>query len=255
MPITPRARSPRRKRGEVGEHAARLERAGRWKSSALRKTRAPASSLSVAERERRRAVAADRRSPRARPRRRRASSTTGDCKRVRSYVSVYSGPEPPSGGVSRPPLAVIAPHWTQFDGVTSTCDLAVAGVVADLVDLRRAHPRPRARRSRAARASLHADVVRRVVAGLVAARKTRRELVEGELAVGSRVALRAVGADQLLLGVALEARVAAAGSGRGWPSSRRPARRRARSRGRTPAACCAPASGRSRRSSRASASS
>ena len=26
------------------------------------------------------------------------------------YVSVYSGPEPPSGGVSRPPLAVIAPH-------------------------------------------------------------------------------------------------------------------------------------------------
>ena len=38
----------------------------------------------------------------------------------RAQVSVYSGPEPPSGGVSRPPLAVIAPHWTQFDGVTST---------------------------------------------------------------------------------------------------------------------------------------
>jgi putative transposase len=35
-------------------------------------------------------------------------------------VSVYSGPEPPSGGVKRPPLAVIAPHWTQFDAVTST---------------------------------------------------------------------------------------------------------------------------------------
>ena len=34
------------------------------------------------------------------------------------YVSVYSGPEPPSGGVSRPPRAVIAPHWTQFDGVS-----------------------------------------------------------------------------------------------------------------------------------------
>ena len=33
---------------------------------------------------------------------------------------MYSGPEPPSGGVSRPPLAVIAPHWTQFDGVTFT---------------------------------------------------------------------------------------------------------------------------------------
>ena len=36
----------------------------------------------------------------------------------RRYVSVYSGPEPPSGGVRRPPRAVIAPHWTQFDGVS-----------------------------------------------------------------------------------------------------------------------------------------
>src|SRR5439155_1780757 len=36
------------------------------------------------------------------------------------YVSVYSGPEPPSGGVRRPPFAVIAPHCTQFDGVTLT---------------------------------------------------------------------------------------------------------------------------------------
>ena len=27
-----------------------------------------------------------------------------------AYVSVYSGPEPPSAGVSRPPFAVIAPH-------------------------------------------------------------------------------------------------------------------------------------------------
>ena len=34
------------------------------------------------------------------------------------YVSVYSGPEPPSGGVRRPPRAVIAPHWTQLDGVS-----------------------------------------------------------------------------------------------------------------------------------------
>ena len=38
----------------------------------------------------------------------------------RTYVWVYSGPEPPSGGVSRPPLALIAPHWTQFDGVSLT---------------------------------------------------------------------------------------------------------------------------------------
>jgi hypothetical protein len=34
--------------------------------------------------------------------------------RVTAYVIWYSGPSPPSGVVSRPPLAVIAPHWTQF---------------------------------------------------------------------------------------------------------------------------------------------
>ena len=33
---------------------------------------------------------------------------------------MYSGPEPPSGGVRRPPLAEIAPHCTQFDGEMST---------------------------------------------------------------------------------------------------------------------------------------
>ncbi len=37
-----------------------------------------------------------------------------------AHVSVYSGPDPPSGGVRRPPLALIAPHWTQFDGVISS---------------------------------------------------------------------------------------------------------------------------------------
>src|SRR5262249_37670777 len=37
-----------------------------------------------------------------------------------AHVSEYSGPEPPSGGVSRPPFALIAPHCTQFEGVTST---------------------------------------------------------------------------------------------------------------------------------------
>src|SRR5262249_5227501 len=35
-------------------------------------------------------------------------------------VTVYSGPEPPSGGVSRPPFAVMAPHCTQFDGAIFT---------------------------------------------------------------------------------------------------------------------------------------
>ena len=37
-----------------------------------------------------------------------------------TQVTVYSGPLPPSGGVSLPPLAVIAPHWTQLDGFTLT---------------------------------------------------------------------------------------------------------------------------------------
>ncbi len=37
-----------------------------------------------------------------------------------AQVTVYSGPLPPSGGVSRPPLAVMAPHWTQLDAFTLT---------------------------------------------------------------------------------------------------------------------------------------
>ena len=66
-------------------------------------------------------------------------------------MSVYSGPQPPSGGVRRPPLAVMAPHWTQFDGVTLHLDGAVAVGVADLVDLRGAHAGPHLRQRRAAR--------------------------------------------------------------------------------------------------------
>ena len=38
--------------------------------------------------------------------------------RAGAQVIWYSGPSPPSGGVRRPPLAVIAPHCTQFDGLT-----------------------------------------------------------------------------------------------------------------------------------------
>jgi hypothetical protein len=45
-------------------------------------------------------------------------TTVEPARRFHGYVFLYSGPEPPSGGVSRPPFAVIAPHWTQFDGVT-----------------------------------------------------------------------------------------------------------------------------------------
>ena len=37
---------------------------------------------------------------------------------LEGHVIVYSGPLPPSGGVRRPPLADMAPHWTQFEGAT-----------------------------------------------------------------------------------------------------------------------------------------
>ena len=47
--------------------------------------------------------------------------TPSEAREVRdSYVCVYSGPEPPSGGVKRPPFAVMAPHCTQLDGATLT---------------------------------------------------------------------------------------------------------------------------------------
>ena len=42
------------------------------------------------------------------------------------YVRVYSGPLPPSGGVRRPPLAVIAPHCTQLEGLTRTVTVPLA---------------------------------------------------------------------------------------------------------------------------------
>src|SRR5207244_11867658 len=52
------------------------------------------------------------------------SAPAGPTRREPSgYVIAYSGPDPPSGGVSLPPFAVIAPHWTQFDAVTSTATL------------------------------------------------------------------------------------------------------------------------------------
>jgi hypothetical protein len=53
----------------------------------------------------RRAVSAARRTP---------LFNKGARQKLQRYVCVYSGPSPPSGGVRRPPLAVIAPHWTQF---------------------------------------------------------------------------------------------------------------------------------------------
>ena len=118
-------------------------------------------------------------------------------------MSVYSGPEPPSGGVRRPPLALIAPHWTQFDGFTSTVHRAVAVGGAGLVDLRRAHVHPQVGEV-ARHLPLDPDVVRLVVARPVPGEEDGRELVERELAVGRRVAGRAVGPDQRALGVRLD---------------------------------------------------
>src|SRR5207237_10713016 len=55
---------------------------------------------------------------------------------------------------------------------------------------------------------LCAYVVGGVVARLVPAQKDRRELVEGELSVRRRIIAWAVGADQLLVGVGVGARIA-----------------------------------------------
>ena len=43
------------------------------------------------------------------------------------YVIEYSGPLPPSGGVRRPPLAVIAPHCTQLEGLILTVTVPFCG--------------------------------------------------------------------------------------------------------------------------------
>ena len=103
-------------------------------------------------------------------------------------------------------MAVIAPHWTQFDGVTSTVDRAVLGRAGHLVHLRGAHVHPRLRDLARDRV-LDPDVARRVVARLVSAQIDARELVERQLAVGRRVLRGAVADRERRLGVALELRV------------------------------------------------
>jgi hypothetical protein len=50
----------------------------------------------------------------AEPRARRTRPTDAETPPKNLYVFWYSGPSPPSGVVSRPPFAVIAPHCTQF---------------------------------------------------------------------------------------------------------------------------------------------
>ena len=84
-----------------------------------------------------------------------------------AYIRAYSGPLPPSGGVSRPPLAVIAPHWTQLDGAILTSHRGAAVVALDLVHRGRAHRHPRLGHL-AGHVLLDAYVVRLVVAASVA---------------------------------------------------------------------------------------
>src|SRR5205085_91532 len=62
------------------------------------------------------------------------------------HDSLYSGPEPPSGGVSRPPFAVMAPHWTQFDAVTCTAPSVHSYTCAGHI---RSHMRPSSSGTRA----------------------------------------------------------------------------------------------------------
>ena len=169
-------------------------------------------------------------------------------RRKLTQVSVYSGPEPPSGGVSRPPFAVIAPHWTQFDGDTLTST---------------SRPRPaRPRRPApgtcaptagqlARHARLHAEVARLVVARAVPREEHRRELVERELAVGRRVLGRAAGREELVRVVALGRPVAAREPAARERRRARPRDARATGRPRTTAACSARAAGRSRRTTTA----
>ena len=106
---------------------------------------------------------------------------------LRHQASVYSGPEPPSGGVSRPPLAVIAPHWTQFDGVTFTVTVpspSYSPTSYTWAGHIHAHISARSRGT----ARLDSKMVRLVVPGAVAGGEDGRELVERERAVGRRIA-------------------------------------------------------------------
>ena len=163
-------------------------------------------------------------------------------------MSVYSGPEPPSGGVRRPPLAVMAPHWTQFEGVTSTeCRLRRR---LGLVDLRGAHPRPQLG-ERARHLRLHANVVRLVVARAVAREEDRRELVERQLAVGRRIRRGAVGREELLVRIALGRPVARAAAGRRSTVASAGAKDPRQNPARRPGACCARHAARARRTTRA----
>src|SRR5204863_6885787 len=81
-----------RERGELGEHAPGLEGPRLLEELGLEKGKTAESAPERRRGEERRPV-----------------ETAGDDGRCGFYIRVYSEPAPPSGGVSRPPFAVIAP--------------------------------------------------------------------------------------------------------------------------------------------------
>ena len=111
--MTPRARSSGVSEASFVEDAARLEAPGLLEQ------------LGLEER-----AAAERAAQRLRREQRRPVEAAGDDGRGRLYICVYSGPSPPSGGVSRPPFAEMAPHWTQLEAVTSTSTTFPAGLAS-----------------------------------------------------------------------------------------------------------------------------
>jgi hypothetical protein len=113
----------RGERGELREDAADLERARLLEELALEDGRA-------AERLTERGRRQERRSSQPVADRRRGSDRID---RLHAHMSRYSGPEPPSPGVRRPPLAEIAPHCTQFDAVTSTETTLPAGLASPVI--------------------------------------------------------------------------------------------------------------------------
>ena len=111
--MTPRRRSSGPSAASLAMTPRGLKLPVFWKSSALRNARPPTAAPERVRREQRRPVhaACDRRGG-------------------GFYINEYSGPSPPSAGVRRPPFAVIAPHWTQFEAVTSRSTTFPAGLAS-----------------------------------------------------------------------------------------------------------------------------
>src|SRR3954468_8510638 len=185
----------------------------RWSSSALKRMSAPTWSESVAELSS--GVRCRRPPMRSRARSTSLSEISAPVVAIREIVRTCPGTVPGRGcsceGVLRPRAALRRGEPAALRRDRAALDAIrrrdVDAVRRRLVHLRGAHPLPHPREL-GRDVAPDDDVVRLVVPRLVPGCEDRRELVERELSVGRRVALRAVGAEQLLLAVALRARVA-----------------------------------------------